>query len=76
VLFASPFFANVAQLRRMVGGIFIVKGRNVQRYGPFDLLGQNYHAVSERHSPITQEWGATLHKNGELLELLKRKENI
>ena len=59
----------------MVGGNIIVKGRNVYRYGPFDPLGRNHHAVSKRPSTMAERLGATFHKN-EHLKLLKRKENI
>ena len=71
-----PFFANVAHLHWMVGGDVIVKGRNVHRYGSFDLLGRHHHAVSKSLSPMTERWDATFHKNEDLLKLLKRKENI
>jgi len=68
---------KVAQLHWMVGRVdVIVKGRNVHRYGRFDLLGRHHHAVSKRLSPVTQGWGAIFHENEKLLKLLKRKENV
>jgi hypothetical protein len=60
----------------MFRGDVTVKGRNVHRYGPLDLLGLHHHAVSKLISPMTETWGATSHKNEDLLKLLKRKENI
>jgi hypothetical protein len=66
----------VAQFHWMVGADVIVKGRNVHRYRPFDLLGRHHHAASKRLSPMTEIWGATFHKKEDLLKLLKRKENI
>jgi hypothetical protein len=68
-----PFFANVAQLHWMVGGDVIVKGRNVHRYGSFDLLGRHHHAVSNRLLPMTGRWGVTFHKNEDILKLLKKR---
>lgn len=70
------FFAYVPQLHWIFGGDVIVKGRNVHRYGPFDLLGRHHHVVSKYLSLVTERWGTTFHKNEDLLKLLKRKENI